>query len=95
VPVVLMVTGVLIGGLLLRKDLWSGILAGVGLLLGLGIVKIFDIAANRSGSGLPVIVRRAGEVRRQNSECGRQNEGESDENADGSDAGRGPDDGVR
>ena len=95
IPVVLMVTGVLVGGLLLRKDLWSGILAGVGLALGLGIVKIFDIAANRSGRGLPVIVRRAGEVRKQKSECRRQNEGESDENANGSDADRGPDDGVR
>jgi sigma-E factor negative regulatory protein RseC len=95
VPVVLMVTGVLIGGLLLREDLWSGILAGVGLALGLGIVKMVDIAVNRSGKSLPVIVRRAGELRRQNSECRSQNEGEVDESVDGSDAGRGPDDGVR
>ncbi len=95
VPVVLMVTGVLIGGVLLRKDLWSGILAGVGLALGLGIVKIVDIAVNRSGTGLPVIVRRAGEVRGQNSECGNQNEGALNESNDGSDAGRNPGDGVR
>jgi sigma-E factor negative regulatory protein RseC len=95
IPVVLMVAGVLIGGLMLRKDMWSGILAGVGLALGFGIVKVIDIAVNRSGRSLPVIVRRAGEVREQNSECRSQNQGESDESADGSDAGRGPDDGVR
>jgi sigma-E factor negative regulatory protein RseC len=88
IPVVLMFAGVLIGGLLIRKDAWSGILAGVGLVLGFGIVKIIDIAVNRSGKSLPVIVRLAGEVRR-------QNEGESDESTDGSNAGRSPDDGVR
>ncbi|MCX6842971.1 MAG: SoxR reducing system RseC family protein [candidate division WOR-3 bacterium] len=95
IPVVLMVTGVLIGGLLLRKDLWSGILAGVGLALGLGIVKIVDIAVNRSGKSLPVIVRLAGEFRSENAECRSQNEGERNESVDGSDAGRSPDDGVR
>ena len=58
IPVVLMFAGVLIGGLVLRKDMWSGILAGVGLALGFGIVKIVDIAVNRSGRSLPVIVRR-------------------------------------
>jgi sigma-E factor negative regulatory protein RseC len=95
IPVVLMVTGVLIGGLLLRKDLWSGILAGVGLALGLGIVKIIDIAVNRSGKSLPVIVRRTGEFRSQNAECRSQNEGEPNESVDGSDADRSSDDGVR
>jgi sigma-E factor negative regulatory protein RseC len=96
IPVVLMVTGVLIGGLLLRKDLWSGILAGVGLALGLGVVKIIDIAVNRSGKSLPVIVGLAGESRSQNSECRGQNEqGANNESADGSNAGRSPDDGVR
>jgi positive regulator of sigma E activity len=97
IPVVLMFAGVLIGGLVLRKDMWSGILAGVGLVLGFGIVKIIDIAVNRSGTSLPVVTRRlsADEVRGQKSECGSQNQGESNESADGSDAGRGPDDGVR
>ena len=73
IPVVLMVAGVLVGGLVLRKDLWSGILAGVGLALGLGIVKVIDIAVNRSGRGLPVIVRRIDEGINQKSECRRQN----------------------
>jgi positive regulator of sigma E activity len=97
IPVVLMLAGVLIGGLVLRKDMWSGILAGVGLALGFGIVKTIDIAVNRSGRSLPVVTRRlsAGEVRGQKTECGSQNQGESNESADGSDAGRGPDDGVR
>jgi positive regulator of sigma E activity len=97
IPVVLMFAGVLIGGLVLRKDMWSGILAGVGLALGFGIVKIIDIAVNKSGRSLPVITRRlsADEVRSQKSECRSQNQGESNESADGSDAGRGPDDGVR
>jgi sigma-E factor negative regulatory protein RseC len=100
VPVVLMLAGVLIGGLVLRKDMWSGILAGVGLALGFGIVKVIDVSVNRSGRSLPVIVRRVDEFRTQNAECrsqnGRnQNEGESNESVDGSDAGRSPDDGVR
>ena len=95
IPVLFMFAGVLIGGLLIRKDVWSGILAGVGLVLGFGIVKIIDIAVNRSGKSLPVIVRLAGEFKSQNSECRGQNEGEPNENVDGSDAGRSPDDGVR
>ena len=95
IPVALMFAGVLIGGLVLRKDMWSGILAGVGLALGFGIVKIVDMAVNRSGRSLPVIVGRTTELRIQKAECRSQNEGESNESADGSDAGRGPDDGVR
>jgi positive regulator of sigma E activity len=95
IPVVSMFAGVLIGGLVLRKDAWSGILAGVGLALGFGIVKIIDTSVNRSGRSLPVIVRRTGEFRVQNPECRIQSEGDKDESADGSDAGRGPDDGVR
>jgi len=95
IPVALMFAGVLIGGLVLRKDMWSGILAGVGLALGFGIVKIVDIAVNRSGRSLPVIVRRTEDGRSQKSECTRQNEGEADESADGSDAGRGPGSGIR
>ena len=54
IPVVFMFAGVLIGGLVLRKDAWSGILAGVGLALGFGIVKIIDVSVNRSGRSLPV-----------------------------------------
>jgi hypothetical protein len=74
--------------------MWSGILAGVGLALGFGIVKAIDVSVNRSGRSLPVIVGMA-EVGRQTTECGSQNQGESNESVDGSDAGRGPDDGVR
>jgi len=100
IPVLFMVAGVLVGGLVLRKDLWSGILSGVGLALGLGIVKVIDISVNRSGRSLPVVVRRTGEFRIQNAECrsqngGDQNEGESDENVGSSRDGRGPGDGVR
>jgi positive regulator of sigma E activity len=97
IPVVFMFAGVLVGGLVLRKDAWSGILAGVGLALGFGIVKAIDVSANRSGRSLPVIARRlsADEAESQKSECGSQNQGESNESVDGSDAGRGPDDGVR
>jgi MFS superfamily sulfate permease-like transporter len=40
------------------SDLWAGILAGIGLALGFGIVKIVDVRAGRSGRNLPVIVRR-------------------------------------
>lgn len=94
IPVALMLAGVLIGGLLLRKDMWSGILAGVGLALGFGIVKAIDISVNRSGRSLPVIVGMA-EAIGQNAECRNQNEGVVNESADGSDAGRGPGDGVR
>jgi sigma-E factor negative regulatory protein RseC len=100
IPVLLMVAGVLVGGLFVHKDLWSGILAGVGLALGFGIVKAIDVYVNRSGRSLPVIVRRMDEFRIQNPECrnqnGRsQNEGETDESADGSDVGRGSDSGMR
>jgi positive regulator of sigma E activity len=94
IPVLLMLAGVLVGGLAIRKDLWSGILSGVGLVLGLGIVKIIDIAVNRSGRSLPVIVGMA-EVRRQNAECRNQNEGVLNESVGSSDAGRSRDDGVR
>ena len=100
IPVLLMLAGVLVGGLALRKDLWSGILSGVGLVVGLGIVKAIDVSVNRSGRSLPVVVRRMDEFRIQNpegrSQNGRkQNEGESNESADGSDAGGSRDDGVR
>jgi positive regulator of sigma E activity len=94
IPVLLMLAGVLVGGLILRKDIWSGILAGVGLALGLGIVKAIDVSVNRTGRSLPVIVGMA-EVGSESSECVSQNEGVLNESADGSDAGRGRDDGVR
>ncbi len=61
VPVVLMLAGVLVGGLLLGKDLWAGICSGAGLVLGLGFVKLFDVAARRSGRSLPVITGLADE----------------------------------
>jgi positive regulator of sigma E activity len=54
-PVILMLAGVLVGGLVFKKDLWAGISSGVGLALGLGVVKLFDIAARRSGRSLPVV----------------------------------------
>jgi positive regulator of sigma E activity len=95
IPVLLMLAGVLVGGLIVRRDTWSGILAGVGLALGFGIVKAIDVAVNRSGRGLPVVVRRADEGGSQRAECRRQNGGESDESADAGDDGRGLDSGVR
>ncbi len=93
-PGLLMVAGVLVGGLVLRKDLWSGILSGVGLALGFGIVKAVDISVNRSGRSLPVIVGMA-EVRSQNAEGRNQNEGELNASSDTGNAGRGGDDDVR
>ncbi len=96
IPVLLMFAGVLVGGLVLRKDAWSGILAGVGLALGFGIVKAIDISVNRSGRSLPVVTRRlSAEEIRQGSECGSQNQGESNEKIDGGDAGSGRGSGVR
>jgi len=35
--------GLEVGGLLLKRDLWSGILAGVGPVLGLGVIKLILI----------------------------------------------------
>ncbi len=100
IPVALMLGGVLLGGLVLRRDMWSAILAGVGLVLGFGIVKVIDIRANRSGRNLPVILGKTDEGRRQKSECrgqsdGSQNGGEADESVGGDVAGGSADDGVR
>jgi hypothetical protein len=89
-----MLAGVLVGGLIMHKDTWSGILAGVGLALGFGIVKAIDVSVNRSGRSLPVIVGMT-EVRGQNAECRSQNEGESNESVDTGNAGRSLDSGVR
>jgi sigma-E factor negative regulatory protein RseC len=58
IPALAILAGVLAGGLLLGKDLWAGILAGVGLVAGVLVVKIVDRQAQRSGRGLPEIVRR-------------------------------------
>jgi positive regulator of sigma E activity len=95
IPVLLMLVGVLVGGLVLHNDLWSGILTGVGLVLGFVIVKIIDVAVNRSGRSLPLIVGRAAEVSSQNTECRSQSEGATNENAVGGDTGRSRGDDVR
>jgi sigma-E factor negative regulatory protein RseC len=94
IPVLLMLAGVLVGGLIMHKDTWSGILAGVGLALGFGIVKAIDVSVNRSGRSLPVIVGMT-EVRGQNAECRSQNEGVLNESVDTGNAGRSLDSGVR
>jgi len=78
IPALGMVVGVLVGGLLLKQDLWSGILAGVGLVLGLGVIKLIDLAAGRSGKTLPVIVRVIGP-----DETQRHQEHEAKEGSDG------------
>ena len=58
VPTGFMFVGVLVGGLVMKKDLWAGILAGIGLAVGVAVVKVIDVAVNRSGRTLPVVVRR-------------------------------------
>jgi positive regulator of sigma E activity len=102
VPALTMLVGVLVGGLVIRKDLWSGILSGVGLAAGIGIVKLIDRSVSRSGRSLPVIIGLSDEVRKQKSECRDRNggnvgpnEGARNESVDRSDSGRGPGDGVR
>ena len=95
IPVLTMLAGVLVGGLVVRKDLWSGILAGVGLAVGIGIVKVIDISVSRSGRALPVITGPASESEMRKSECISQNGGAANESVDDSDTGRGAGDGVR
>jgi positive regulator of sigma E activity len=56
IPAGLMLAGTLLGGLLI-SDTWAVVLAGAGLALGLGVVKLLDGAAARNGRSLPVIVR--------------------------------------
>ncbi len=60
-PVLLMLSGVLVGGLVFGRDLWAGVLSGVGLGAGVLIVKLVDISVSRSGRSLPVIVCLADE----------------------------------
>lgn len=62
IPALGMLAGILVGSLALRRDLWAGVMAGVGLGLGFGIVKLIDLAAERSGKALPVIVRKLDEA---------------------------------
>jgi positive regulator of sigma E activity len=59
VPACLMLAGVLVGGLVMRRDLWAGVLSGAGLVVGWLIVKLVDRSVSRSGRVLPVIVRLA------------------------------------
>jgi len=82
IPALGMLAGVLVGGLLI-SDLWSGILGGIGLVVGVGIVKLIDISVGRSGKSLPVIVRRLDKE-----EC----KGEPSDKVAGSDSGSSGDD---
>jgi len=84
IPATGMLGGVLVGGLGMRSDLWSGVLSGIGLALGLGIVRAIDLYVRRSGRGLPVVVGRTV-----------QDEGEANESDVDGDVDHGPGDGVR
>ena len=75
VPTLLMLAGVLIGSLLLKRDLWAGLLAGVGLAVGVMVVKMVDIAATRSGRTLPVVVERLKQEDRTGDECDKETDG--------------------
>lgn len=55
-PALLLVAGVVLGSLLL-SELWAGILAAAGLLVGVVVVLFVNRAAAKSGQGLPVIAR--------------------------------------
>jgi len=57
VPALLMLGGVLVGGLVIGRDLWAGVLSGVGLAAGVLIVKLVDFSVSRSGRTLPAVVR--------------------------------------
>lgn len=81
IPVVLMLAGVLLGGLLI-SDKWAAILSGVGLAFGLGIVKIIDMAVARSGRSLPVVLRLISEAEAKGANCETGN-GDSDSPGDG------------
>jgi positive regulator of sigma E activity len=59
IPALAMLAGVLVGGLVMKRDLWAGILSGIGLAAGLAVVKLVDSSVSRSGKTLPVVVRLA------------------------------------
>ncbi len=84
-PGLLMAGGVVLGSLL-WSDTWGAVLAGMGLLAALVVLKIVDAGASRSGRMLPVVVRK------RDSEA---NKGVSDANNCSGDTGRGVDDDVR
>lgn len=56
-PALLMITGVILGALILN-DLWTAILAGTGLAIGFLLIKLIDRVKGKTGKGLPVIVRK-------------------------------------
>lgn len=68
-PALLLLSGVVAGTLLLRtktgpgpsQDLWAAVLGGVGLAIGIGIVKLLDMRTSRTGRALPVVVRQTSE----------------------------------
>lgn len=60
IPALGMLAGVLVGSLVIGRELWAGVLAGVGLALGFVVVMVIDRAAGRSGRVLPVVVRILG-----------------------------------
>lgn len=60
-PALLMIAGVVIGATLLN-DRAAVVLAGIGLLIAIGIVRLIEHRRAHSGTGLPVITRRAVET---------------------------------
>lgn len=56
-PVGMMLAGVIIGGIILRRDIWTAILMGAGLFIGIAVLKLIDRRKGQLGSGLPVIGR--------------------------------------
>ncbi|MCL6465446.1 MAG: SoxR reducing system RseC family protein [candidate division WOR-3 bacterium] len=76
-PALLMIAGVLIGATILN-DRAAVILAGIGLLIAIALVRLIERRRAHSGTGLPVITRRAVE----NQHLGGQDEKNSDSSAD-------------
>ncbi|MEO0071116.1 MAG: SoxR reducing system RseC family protein [candidate division WOR-3 bacterium] len=54
-PAGMMLFGVIIGGIILRQDIWAAILCGAGLFIGILALKFIDRKRGKLGSGLPVI----------------------------------------
>jgi positive regulator of sigma E activity len=77
-PAALMLAGVLVGGLVLKKDLWSGILAGAGLAVGIVVLKLIDTSVSRSGRNLPVIVRKVDTSEFKGVECDKMGDSGTD-----------------